>query len=397
MSIGTASGHTLEDIRRRNVSAVLALVHGDGGLSRAEITRRTGLSRSSVATVITDLELAGVVSQEAAPPATRVGRPSPVVIPTDRFLAVSVNPDVDGVRVALCALGGRIVAQTFRPSERVVTPNEAAAMTADAVRELRAGLPDSRLVALCAAMPGRVDKTGEDVVYAPHLRWRNVPFASMLQDATGIPSRVAFDAAVGLAAERHWGAARDTADAVYLYGGPGGIGASALVDGRILQGANGGVARLGHLLVAPDGPVCSCGNVGCLTTVVSAHAIAAATGAASVALADLRAALAEGSAARTAGALDRQLEYVATAIRVITNIYDPEIVVMGGFFGLLLDQGDGAIRRRLSDETISALRSPARLVEPRLGESQLLAGASDVAFAALLRDPLGFTAREATA
>ncbi|AKV86562.1 hypothetical protein AKG07_09950 [Microbacterium sp. CGR1] len=315
-----------------------------------------------------------------------------MIAPTDQFLTVTINPDVDGVRVALCGLGGRIVAQTFRPSNRVLTPSEATESVAAAIADLHAEVPASRLIALCAAIPGRVDRSGVEIVNAPHLRWRNVPFAGMLRDATGLPSQLVFDAVAGLAAEQHWGAARDTDDAVYLYGGPGGIGAAALVDGRILQGANGGVARLGHLLVAPDGPVCSCGNVGCLTTVVSSHILASAIGAPSVAPDQLHRALLKHPSAHRSAVLERQLDYVSTALRSIANIYDPDIVIMGGLFGLLMEFAGESLLQRLSDSTASVLRAPARLLAPALGENQLLIGASDTAFGPLLNDPIGVSA-----
>ncbi|TYB56981.1 ROK family protein [Nonomuraea sp. PA05] len=380
-----------DDVRRRNLATVLGIVHRRRRASRAEITQRTGLSRSSVGTLVADLEQAGIVTQSVGEERSGVGRPSPTVSLTGRYLAAAVNPDVTGVRVALVDLGGRVVDQQFHATREAPTPHEAAHLTATALADLSQGRPGSTVVGICAAIPGRVDKTGTTVRFAPHLRWADVGFGALLSEYTGLTGRVAFDAKVGLRAETLWGRAQTARDVVSFYGGPGGIGAAALVDGRLIDGSAGGAARLGHLMVATDGPTCVCGNIGCLTTLVSHHHLAAAYGLGQVSLAELRAAVLRETAPALRSFLDRQVGYLATALRMSAWAYDPELIMLGGFFEILLEAGRETLESAFSGGTLGPLGGPPALTVPALGADQLLAGAATEAFSPLLHDPLGFT------
>lgn len=378
------------DVRQLNLSTVASLVHRHKVVARSAITRESGLSRSSIATLIADLESVGVIQQTAPTSTVGIGRPSPDVSPTDRFLAVAVNPDVNGVRIALVSMGGDIVEQVARSTSMAPTPSEAARLTADGIRELAAARPRSRLLSICAAIPGRVSKDGKVVAFAPHLRWRDVPFSRLLTEATGLEAEVAFDARVGMLAESLWGIARDETDVVYLYGGPGGIGASAMVDGRILSGASGAAARLGHLLVAADGPPCVCGNVGCLTTLVSRHQIASAFDLEGGSLDELRQAVLSEQSPRLCSFVDRQAGLFASALRTVTHVYDPRRIILGGFFEILLAARESQLKAALADDNLRAIRNPPELVTPGLGADQLLVGAGHVVFQPLLADPLGY-------
>ncbi|WP_210418509.1 ROK family transcriptional regulator [Agromyces intestinalis] len=386
-----------DDVRRRNLSAVLAQVHTRREVARSQITRATGLSRSSVATQVGELIAAGLLRESAAGESTGVGRPSPVVSPTGRFLAVAVNPDVDGVSVALCALGGQIVAQTKRASSSLMNPAEAARLAAEALEELTADRPDAVLLSVTAAIPGRIDIARDRVAVAPHLQWHDVPFSAMLEAATGLPTTSHPDATIGLEAERLWGAAEGLDDAVYFYGGPGGIGGAAMVGGQVLAGRVGAAARLGHLIVAPDGPLCVCGSVGCLTTMVSFHQLAAAFGVTSGSLDDLKAAIETETSTTLRGFLDRELEYVGRALRTAISTYDPALILLGGFFAVLFEVGGEQLLGSIAPDNLSSLRSPAVLGTPALGVDQLLIGAGAKGFEPLLHDPLGYAQRRASA
>ena len=129
-----------EQLRRSNLSHVLGLVHREGPLSRAELTRQTGLNRSTVGDLVqglTDLGLA----YEAMPGVSGVGagvpgRPSPIVHADPSVVAVTVNPEVDAITVGLVGLGGRIVARVRRETPRTPTPSEVVAISSAAIAGL---------------------------------------------------------------------------------------------------------------------------------------------------------------------------------------------------------------------------------------------------------------------
>lgn len=387
MSLIPPVGRSIDAVRRQNLSSVVSVLHRDGATTRSQITRATGLARSSVASLVEELESAGVVTQRFDDHLGAKGRPSALVAATDRYLGVGVNTDVDGVHVAFVSLDGRVVDEAHAASSGVPTPEEAAALVGELVQHLHQRHGDAVVVGLCAAIPGRVTKDKSVVVNAPHLRWRNAPFARLLQEATDVPAVLAFDSQVGLHAETLWGAARGTDDIVSFYGGPGGIGAAAMVDGHILDGRSGAAARLGHVTVANDGPTCICGSVGCLTTVVSQHQLASVFGARDGSLQRVREAVQADSSAAFTRFLRRQADYLGVALRAATFAYDPQVILLGGFFGILLDHDREHLEGAVSANLMSS-GEPPTLRAPALGEQQLVIGAGAVAFGAFITDPM---------
>src|SRR5690348_1132830 len=102
-------GTNTDDVRRRNLSAVLTLVHRGRTLTRSELTRKTGLARSTVKDLVEDLVDGGLVEETQAAPASQVGRPSPIVRPRTDTLAIAVNPEADAVTIGVVALGGTVL------------------------------------------------------------------------------------------------------------------------------------------------------------------------------------------------------------------------------------------------------------------------------------------------
>src|SRR5690606_14177456 len=137
------------------------------------------------------------------------------VVPTQSQLVAAVNPELDAVTVALVALGGRIVA---RRRVEVDTPDAAATVlvAADTVRALAAAAPSSTVIAVGVAVPGLVRAADGLVRLAPHLEWRDEPFAERLGAELGIPVAVANDADLGARAELLFGAGRGTRDLLYV-------------------------------------------------------------------------------------------------------------------------------------------------------------------------------------
>ena len=116
MRIGTST----DDVRRRNLSVVLTLVHRNRSISRAQLTRRTGQSRSTVKDLVEELAAGGLVEESPAT-ATQVGRPSPIVRPQTRILTVAVNPEIDAITIGLVGLGDTVLDMTRWPTASTAT------------------------------------------------------------------------------------------------------------------------------------------------------------------------------------------------------------------------------------------------------------------------------------
>lgn len=385
-----------EGVRRANLARVLRLVHEGGATPRSAITRATGLNRSTVGGLVGELERLGLVSEAGPAPAggpagRAVGRPSPTVSASADVVAVALNPEVDELRAAAVGLDGTEHLRLRRPLDRVPTPDQAVSGLAELVAELRGRLPGAaRLVGIGLAVPGIV-RTGDGLVrLAPHLGWHDEPLAARLATATGLPVRAANDAALGVRAEQLHGSARGRRHVVYVNGGASGIGGGLVVDGAPLGGRDGYAGEIGHAFVDGRDLPCHCGSRGCLETVVSQERLLRAAGLGPADADDLPEALAA-PAPDLADEVDRQLGFLARALRGVLLTTDPELVVLGGFLGVLHDAAGERLAELVTGQTLAVVAEGTTLTRAALGSSILLRGAAELAFDALLADPAGVT------
>jgi len=377
-----------------NVARVLRIVHEGGPVTRAELTRRTGLNRSTVLALVGELVERGLVHEELPGPGTPgsdrpaagVGRPSAVVRASSDVVSAAVTVEIDAVAVALVALDGTVRDRLVEPQSTV--PGAAAAV--DAVARVLGTLteradPALRLVGVGVAVPGIVRVEDGVVRDAPHLGWRDEPFAGPLADRLGLRVRAANDANLGAWAERLYGSARGVDDLVYLNGGASGIGGGIVSAGRPFSGADGYAGELGHTFVAANGIRCHCGAIGCLETEASRGALTAVTGTPPDDLDALAAALDEGRDT-VERVVDRQVTALATAIRNAIHTVDPEVVVLGGFLGVLLGHVGDRVEDDVRAQTMAAMTDRLRIVPAALGRDVLVRGAAELGFADLLRD-----------
>ena len=379
-----ALGTRNEATRRHNLSSLLTLVHRADGLSRADLTRATGLNRSTIGALVGDLVDAGLVTEEH-PETTGVGRPSPVVQPRRDVVALAVYPDVDAVSLALVALGHRIVARERIELPQSPSPAMVVELAADAVAGwVEEGSP--RVVGAGVAVPGLVRAEDGLVVRAPHLEWNDEPLGEELAEALDVPVDVDNDANAGLIAESLYGAGHGVSHLIYLNGSTSGIGGAVGVTGSVLRGADGFAGELGHILADPDGLPCHCGRQGCLETEVNLQRLEAAAGGP---LDHSRLEDSLGSSDAVEGELTRQARVLARGIANVTSAFNPRTVILGGFLGLILDRRGDLIRELVVRHTFAPLADSLTLTRAALVEDQVLIGAGELAFRSLLADPLG--------
>jgi predicted NBD/HSP70 family sugar kinase len=385
---------TLEGIRRLNLGRVLRLVHASGGTSRAELTRETGLNRSTVAALVAELEAASLVEEQAPGSTGQVGRPSPLVAPGDQVVAIAVTPELDAVTAEVVSLGGRRLARVRRGVASVPSPEQTVELTVSILAELADALRGRLVTGIGLAVPGLVREREGLVVLAPHLGWREVPLAAMLGDATGLPVSLSNDATLGALAESRFGTGRDETDIVYLHGGPSGIG-GGLVFGRApLGGVDGFAGEIGHTLVAGAGRRCYCGASGHLDAEVRREELLAALG-----LTDaegdridqqLREEYQRAPSPEVEAIVGRDVELLAVAIANAANLLNPRLVVLGGFLSALVGVAGERLTARVAELALPGVAASLTIAPAALGPSHIAIGAAELAFEPLLDDPLAF-------
>lgn len=372
-------------MRRANLALVLRTVHREGPRSRAALTEATGLNRSTIADLVGELQRAGLVVERASEAQGRVGRPSPIVEPDPRVVAIAVNPEVDALDIGAVTLDGSIVARERLDQSTLLTPERAAELVGIRLDSWRRGpLADSRLIGVGVAVPGPVRASDGLVREAPHLGWIDAALAGLMTGATGLPTHVANDAALGAVAEHLFGAARGAHDVVYLNGGASGIGGAVIVGGMPLGGAGGYAGEFGQNRPGIADPDDRRAPEGVLEDEVSRSLLLRALGIDGADDATLAAALTRSNDAAVRAETDRQRRILATALANAANVMNPAVIVLGGFLAILGDLDLPGLDAAVRAQTIPACAEGLRLAAAALGENRLLVGAAEAVFEAAL-------------
>ncbi len=383
----TRSPAKLDSVRRRNLSQVLEMVHRGQSPSRAEMTAHTGLNRSTIGALVAELVALGLAVETEPSTSNRVGRPSPRVEPSPDVAVIAVNPEVDAITAAVVGLGARVEHRVRREVEHPPTPEEAAAIIAELVADLRGRADERTVISVGIAVPGLVRAAGGDVRWAPHLGWREVPFTRLVEGAVGLPTFADNDATVGAHAEWLFGAGRGAAELVYLNGGASGIGGGVIVRGLPLGGAHGYAGEFGQNRPGLRDPADRATSGGTLEDEVSRARLLAAVGLDTADEPTLRERLLTSTDAGVWAELERQQRILAVALANAVNVFNPELVVLGGFLATLLEWRGPALEQAVEASTVPAAWEGVQIRAAALGENRLLIGAAELAFAPLLHDP----------
>ena len=383
-------GTNQENVRRHNLGTALGHVHRAGRISRAELTARMGLNRSTIAGLVAELESLGLADQ-AKPTGTRIGagRPSVDVRPRPGAYVLAVDLRVDGLNVARVGLGGVIRARATGPVPPDHDPETISSSVVDLMRLVVRDLePGAALVGVGVGVPGIIRGKDGLVRLAPNLGWHDVPFAEILAKRIGSAGMPVLrnDADLGALAEHLRGAGVDVDDLVYLSGEVG-VGAGIIVAGRKLEGAGGYAGEIGHMPYLPDGKLCHCGARGCWETEVGAPAIALAVGCPPERIAALGEFLA--SVHEATPELRVVGRHLGRGLASAVNLLNPQVIVLGGYMRSLFPLVREDVESALAVHALAAPREQVLVTLAGLGRDSVLHGAAELAFEPLLADPVG--------
>lgn len=378
---------TTEDVRRQNLAAVLGILYRGGPASRSVLSRLTGRNRSTIASLIADLVDLGLAAEREPDSQGQVGRPSPVVALRPEVTAIAVNPEIDALTIGLVGLDGTVRRVVRDEYDRIPTASEALARTSTVVRGLREDLDGLLVAGIGVAVPGQV-RIGDGVVRnAPHLDWHDEPFGEPLAAATGYPVQVANDAALGALAEHEFGAGRGHDHLVYVNGGASGIGGGVITAGTLLGGASGHAGELGHVRVSSSAVLDSAGIAGTLEAEVTRAELMAALGLRQADPRQFEDALLADRSPAVGAIVERQLGHLGTALAAAINLFDPEVIALGGFLAALQAYDTAGLEQAVAASALPPSREGVTIAPAELGANLLMIGAAGLAFRPLLEDP----------
>jgi predicted NBD/HSP70 family sugar kinase len=381
------------------MSALLEQVHLGGPASRSQLAAITGLNRSTIADLVGELSRRGLVTERRGNRSEGPGRPSPIVAAApEGAVVLAVDLAVDSIAVATVGLGGHVFnrLRVDRPRDRF-SPEETVDDAVKLAEPLLGALPDGHHFAgVGVAVVGITRRADGYVHLAPNLGWRDVPLGTMLAERLGLDAdvTVANEADLGALSEHRRGAKPGVANLLFVSGEVG-IGVGIIIDGEPGLGAAGYAGEAGHTLVNPAGHRCRCGAIGCWETEAGEGALlrrAGAAGAGGRAAVDRVIALAEARDPKALAALDSVGGWLGLGIADLVNLFNPELVVLGGMFSRLHPLIQRATEDAMRGRVLAAPGSMVEIVPTTLGIDAPLIGAAELALSGVVANPAAVAA-----
>jgi predicted NBD/HSP70 family sugar kinase len=363
-------------LKEINRSRLFDVLKSTRTVSRAELARQTGLSRTTVGTLVDELLRVGLVRELGTGDSTG-GRP-PSLLAYNPQAALALGATIDSQTCTLVAtdLDAQVVQRAVRPLAG--TSCEAAVAGLErGVAALRAQAGSARILpAIGLGTPGRIDLTAGTVT-APDVGWAEVPIRRLAEEATGLSALAASRSQVEALAELWRGVGRDAQDLIYLSIGTD-ITAGIVHERRLYAGASSSAGGIGHVTILPDGPRCACGNRGCLQQLASGPAMVSRAWLQGAKSSRLRAlsedrpehmtpemvlqAAEEGDPVAQR-IVEEEARYLGIAIANLVNLLNPEVIVLGGPVGSaggpLLEPLRAEVRQRAMPQPRAAVRVEA--------------------------------------
>ncbi len=336
------------------------------GISRIELSRELGLTRAAVTAIVGDLILAGLVRETNG--GTSGGR-RPIFLEINPKGGLVIGVDIGATHVTLILADylAKVLDEISAPLDILQGPEVCLSYVDSLMKSWleKLGMDLSRICSIAVGVPGPI-VTDAGMVSGPPIMpgWDRFPIRQWLQNAWGCPITLGNDAEFGALGEWAYGAGRGVKNLAYIKVGTG-IGAGLLIDGQIYRGSTGCAGEIGHITIEENGPLCTCGNRGCLEALAGGRAIARKavqavrrgerTSLSEIPSLDSITAREVIVAARKGDHLSQRLVqeagyFLGTAIASMVNLFNPSMVVIGGGVAqvgdLLLDPVRKTVKQR---------------------------------------------------
>lgn len=258
-------------LHRANLERVVRAVRMAGSLTQAEIARSTGLSAATVSNIVRELKDGGTV--EVTPTSAGGRRARSVSLSGDAGIVIGVDFGHTHLRVAVGNLAHQVLAEESEPLDVDASSAEGFDRAEVLVKRLIAatGIGPDKVIGIGLGVPGPIDVESGTLGSTSILPgWTGINPSQELSGRLGVPVYVDNDANLGALGELVWGSGRGVKDLAYIKVASG-VGAGLVIDGTIYRGPGGTAGEIGHITLDESGPVCRCGNRGCLETFTAAR------------------------------------------------------------------------------------------------------------------------------
>jgi glucokinase-like ROK family protein len=394
-----------ESLRQINLSTVLTHLRQNAPISRAALAEITGLNRATITRLVRELITHGFV-RETGFQSIRAGRPSILLqLDPDAGCIIGAEIEVKFGSVILTDLTAHVLWRQEVDFVDEDQPDAVLNSTAQLVKQAlsQASQTNPHILGLGMSLPGLVDVSSGVLLFAPNMRWNDVPVKQWLEKEFDIPIYVDNKANMAALAESYFGSARESEYVLYI-NITAGVGAGIVLNQRIMTGASGLAGEVGHMTINPDGPKCNCGSHGCWETYVSALAV----------FRRVREAILDGEQSQLAEvvrdgferitiplmveaarkgdqvALDSFEEtgyYLGVGLANLINTFNPEKVVLGGYVTQAYEFLLPVIQKTVQERALRWPREAADIVVATYLNDASLMGAVATVYSQILSNP----------
>ncbi len=379
-------------IRELNLSLALNRIRQAGAISRAALVRQTGLSASTISSLVTMLLDSGFV-RESGHGQSSGGR-RPILLQFDYQFRYVLGVDMGATHIlaVLMNLQGRVAASQHRRYRVVDDPEGTIALIQQILQQLmaEANLHQENIIGLGITIPTPLAGEKLDRLTAVYMPlWQDVDLTARIRQGLDVPIYLDNDANAGAIAEKWWGNGRAHANLAYIKLGTG-VGSGLIVNNEIYRGNGGTAGEIGHTTIDPTGPICRCGNQGCMESFVGSPALInevrqrfSQTHPDWVSSQELtletiiNAALSGDPIARSV--IDTAGSFLGIAIANLINLFNPGLIVLGGELvavgDLLLNPVRTVVRRRAMPKAATEVT----ITTSSLGNDAVAIGAATLA------------------
>lgn len=393
---GEVRGRPLADL-------VLERLWWSGPVSRADLARDLGTSRSTMSDIVTTLLETGLVVEGRDGPSSGGRRPILLEFRDDAHVILGVDMGATHVAVTLTDLRGHILEWRHRDHPVRTDPEGTRALIGKLCNACLNGWggPREDLLGIGIAVPSPVNpRQPERLPEAVMPAWKGHSGFGAVAGSFGVPFFVDNDANLGAVAERWWGDARDVDDFTFIKLATG-IGAGQMIRGEIYRGGAGVAGEIGHLSMDPNGEECICGNRGCLTTIAGAAALVARARQLTpeypdspLAHEDVTIGAIEDAALAgdplAVEVIRHAAHYLGVAIAGLLNLMNPSAVILGGSLARVGDLLLVPLREAVLRRTLVASVAASEIRASHLGERSIALGAATHVLASALAEPALF-------
>jgi len=392
-----------ESVRKVNTSLVLNAIRLHAPASRAEIAAITKLNRSTISNIVNVLIEDGLVLELDAME-SKVGRPGiALTLKPDGGAVIGVEIGVGFISVILTDFVAKVLWREWTEisltESQIEIISEAEKLIDQAISF--AEEKKLRLLGIGLGVPGLVNVQRGELLFAPNLGWRNVPLRLMWNQRFHIPVYVENEANLGALGEYYFGVGREVDNFIYLSSGVG-LGGGVIINGNLFKGGRGYAGEFGHIQRDAQGEMCGCGRRGCWETQVGPRAVLQRVKRSLEAHPEYTLEYINGDLNELTfnqvvdcalqgnqicrSALEDVGKNLGTGIADLANIFNPEMVVIGGAFSYGREIILPVLEETISTDTLPAVKQELHVIFSEHGTDACVLGAIAIVLDDILRE-----------